>query len=704
MGCGESSSTGVSQGAVRSSDPDLARELSGQRMNKRGGVVSVYDREESKRPEDNQAMANMFEMEEAGAGDQALAVKPYQGALKEPTQPPAWKNAAPGVTLTLEYVYGYRSFDSRQNLFYTSNPEKVVYMAAALGVVLSKSDNTQKFFGAGNVKTAVGHSDDITSLAIHPQRDIVATGETGSCPKIFVWKSSDQTKLAEIKCPKGARNISCLSFSHDGRLLAACAMDNEHSVRVYDWAAGTLMSESTGGPDKILDVAWARSGLTFCTAGVKHIYFWTQQGNVFGKNKGIFGQAGPQTNFTSVAWMEDNRCLTGGTNGLLYVWSTNNLQKTYQIHPSNSTIHSLACIEGTILSGGSDNFIHILDTSFTETNRLQVASCPRALDKNGSKILCGMRNGSILELDLSGAATKVLMESHSDGEVWGLTVHPKQAKLFMTTGDDNKLKIWDCTTRKCIENYILESVAGPQRKAGAGASSMSPFPPNQQARAVVAGPNGHIAIGHNDGHVTIKSNPSTVLTTLVEPREWIEAIAYSPDGNKLAVGSHDNFIYIYDVRQNYKLMWKLSGHSSMILSLDWSVDGNALHSTCGSYELLFWDTTTGQQVRDGATRFKDEAWHKWTAKLGWPVQGIYGGQVDLTHVNTVDRSGDKAVYAVGNDWGLVELFGNPNNKGAKSNAYRAHSEHVTSVKWSSDDRYLFSAGGYDNCVMQWRKG
>jgi microtubule-associated protein-like 6 len=120
--------------------------------------------------------------------------------------------------------------------------------------------------------------------------------------------------------------------------------------------------------------------------------------------------------------------------------------------------------------------------------------------------------------------------------------------------------------------------------------------------------------------------------------------------------------------------------------------------------LLFWDITTGQQVPDGATRYRDEIWHKWTAKLGWPVQGIYGGQVDFTHVNTVDRSGDKAVFAVGNDWGLVELFGNPNNKGAKSNAYRAHSEHVTSVKWSCDDRYLFSAGGYDNCVMQWRKG
>jgi microtubule-associated protein-like 6 len=31
-----------------------------------------------------------------------------------------------------------------------------------------------------------------------------------------------------------------------------------------------------------------------------------------------------------------------------------------------------------------------------------------------------------------------------------------------------------------------------------------------------------------------------------------------------------------------------------------------------------------------------------------------------------------------------------------------HSSHVTNVKFSKDDTYLFSTGGNDNCVFQWK--
>mmetsp|Transcript_28773 Transcript_28773/g.28464 ORF Transcript_28773/g.28464 Transcript_28773/m.28464 type:complete len:88 (+) Transcript_28773:1647-1910(+) len=85
-------------------------------------------------------------------------------------------------------------------------------------------------------------------------------------------------------------------------------------------------------------------------------------------------------------------------------------------------------------------------------------------------------------------------------------------------------------------------------------------------------------------------------------------MAYSPDSSKLAVGSHDNFIYIYNVENNYKLLHKLKGHSSFIIALDWSVDGSALHTNCGAYELLFWDANSGQQVKSGGTAYRDEEW------------------------------------------------------------------------------------------------
>jgi WD40 repeat protein len=178
--------------------------------------------------------------------------------------------------------------------------------------------------------------------------------------------------------------------------------------------------------------------------------------------------------------------------------------------------------------------------------------------------------------------------------------------------------------------------------------------------------------------------------------EWIEAMRYSPDGNWLAIGSHDNFIYIYTT-SDYSLVSKAQKHSSYIISLDWSLDSTAIKSTCGAYELLFWTVDHGRitQNTGGASGLKDETWASYSTHFGWHVQGIYGGVIDYTHVNRVDRSPDQTMFAIGNDWGLVEIFGNPNSESAKSKAYRGHSEHVTNVKWNKDGTYLFSTGGYD---------
>lgn len=690
-----------------SADEELEREVNAKRVNKQGVEVSQYDRNEQ-RPEDNTAMVGLFEMESAGSGEQALAIKPWIGAIKAPSNPPAWQNQAPSVNLHLEYAYGYRCFDSRQNLFYSSNPNHIVYMTAALGVVLDKTNNTQKLFGAGHIKQANGHSDDITALAISADRNLVATGEVGANPKVLIWSPSnpEAAPRASIQLGRGKRAVSCLGFSSDGQYLAVADMHNDHNISVWEVSTGRKIAEAKGSQDKILDLAWSHNEHRFCSTGIKHIAFWTLQNGQLSQEKGLFGAQGAQTNMTSVQWFSDNTAVTGGANGMLYHWQGRDLKKAVQVHAPNQAIHALAIVNDVILSGGKDNKIIVLDKNFQKTKEINAGSCPKSLDHQGSNILAGLRDGSIKEFAASGSAT-TLMESHSDGEVWGLAIDPSNPNVIVTSADDNRIKAWDTTQRRCIGSGTIDSARGEERKAGAGASTMANTTQNQQARSVAIHPqNGHVAVGHNDGRITVRAGVRSldnIAFTLRDPKEWIEVIRYSPDGSKLAVGSHDNSIYIYNVSQNYKLVHKLSKHSSYIISLDWSVDGNALHSTCASYELLFWDITSGHQVTDGATRFADEHWATWSTHFGWPVQGIYGGVVDLTHVNRVDRSAHGDLVAVGNDWGLVEVFGYPNNAGAKSQAFRAHSEHVMNVKWSHDDRKLFSAGGYDQTIMQWAR-
>jgi microtubule-associated protein-like 1/2 len=77
-------------------------------------------------------------------------------------------------------------------------------------------------------------------------------------------------------------------------------------------------------------------------------------------------------------------------------------------------------------------------------------------------------------------------------------------------------------------------------------------------------------------------------------------MSYSPDGNWLGVGSHDNTIYLYPIKKDGKYdakkMQKLNGHSSFITAFDWCQESKWIRSVCGAYELLFFEDKKGKFV------------------------------------------------------------------------------------------------------------
>jgi len=273
-----------------------------------------------------------------------------------------------------------------------------------------------------------------------------------------------------------------------------------------------------------------------------------------------------------------------------------------------------------------------------------------------------------------------------------------------TTGDDNTILAFNSKTTKVEKEGVINQTAGKKYKIG-GASTLSLLPPNQQARGIAISKAGHLALGLNDGTLSIRTtaNLSTEVFSDKVAKEWIEVLKYSPDDKRLAVGSHDNNIYIYDVDGiSYKLKGALKGHNSFITQLDWSKDGEFIQSVCGAYELLFWNVEKLSQMTDGATQLKDERWATYTVKLGWWVQGVFPPACDGSHVNGLDRSKDEKIIVTADDWGLVNLYKNPCMKGGKANSYRAHSSHVVRALFDQGDTYLYSVGGYDKTLMMWK--
>ena len=152
----------------------------------------------------------------------------------------------------------------------------------------------------------------------------------------------------------------------------------------------------------------------------------------------------------------------------------------------------------------------------------------------------------------------------------------------------------------------------------------------------------------------------------------------------------------------FSLRGRCTAHRSYITHFDFSKDSANIQSNCGAYELLFHDATSGKQEPSGASKLKDAEWATWTCVLGWPVQGIWPAFADGTDINAVDRSPSKRFLALSDDNGKIKVFNYPVvTPGATFKSFDGHSSHVTNVRFTPAENYVFSTGGNDRAVFQW---
>lgn len=162
----------------------------------------------------------------------------------------------------------------------------------------------------------------------------------------------------------------------------------------------------------------------------------------------------------------------------------------------------------------------------------------------------------------------------------------------------------------------------------------------------------------------------------------------------------------------------MSASTAFISHVDWSADSNYLRTNDGSYELLYYDVKSKNQVVNAVRNasqsnkpiMKDVEWATTTCPITWATQGVWARGMDGTDINHCDRSGDShpdgyQLLATGDDFGQVKIFRYPAMvEPSQAVVCRGHSSHVTKVKFGavSGQSMLFSTGGNDGCVIQWK--
>ncbi|RYP12681.1 hypothetical protein DL765_007220 [Monosporascus sp. GIB2] len=203
------------------------------------------------------------------------------------------------------------------------------------------------------------------------------------------------------------------------------------------------------------------------------------------------------------------------------------------------------------------------------------------------------------------------------------------------------------------------------------------------------------------------------LSTLEGHGDWVYSVAFSPDGSRVASGSRDGTVKVWDAATGACLS-TLEGHHRDVTSVAFSPDGSRLASGSDDHTVKVWDAATGACLStlaghgdwvysvafspDGsrvASGSDDRTVKVWDAATGACLSTLAGHR---SVVSSVAFSPDGSRVASGSHDRTVKVW--TAATGACLSTLEGHHSNVTSVAFSADGSRVPS-GSDDRTVKVW---
>ena len=414
-----------------------------------------------------------FEFGSAGGGDEFMAVKPWVGAIKAPTNPPKpVPNIVPETDLELQWVNGFNSFSSRNAVHYDAEGA-LHYPAATLNVRTKLKDGEkekplsmdqtqeekEKEMSDGDKparynpsqyeqKYNEDHRDDVLCMAMSLDGKIAASGAMGKKPRIVVYSTEGAMQTIQVMSGFHKRAVSSLAFCGD--LLASVGEDESHSVAVYNWKTGTLVASAKGEKNKVFGICFNEDGTRLAQCGVNHIRFWELKGRNLAPKKGLMKGHGKIQPFLSVCHLgvkdkTNDYFVFGGTMGVLYVFKGRECVGTMTDSTAAVKQHTSKKGKVTILRHANDGAINALSFHQIYENRIITKDVLNGQDYK-NVIVSGGRSGWV--------------------KMWDADLILNPPHLIHGISKENREKYRDADTNNCCEDHECLKGKGSDHYSG----------------------------------------------------------------------------------------------------------------------------------------------------------------------------------------------------------------------------------------------